>query len=157
LIIHLLDAFDLFGNGLHCDSILIVRHFALQRHRAPLNADRDGAVTCGGESRLDLTKQERVFRPFLHTLPDVASRLLRPLLYLYSGWNPGPGNGRIDYDLVADAPDAFDFTRNFHRRVLLLLRGHFASQRDIAIQRVHVDAGRTDAPVSRHSSFDPCR
>jgi hypothetical protein len=84
LIIDLLDAFDLFDNGLHCDSILILRHFALQRHNAPLDAERDGAVTCGGESRFALTKQERVFRPFLHTFPDVASRFLRLLLYLYS-------------------------------------------------------------------------
>jgi hypothetical protein len=84
LIIDLLDAFDLFDNGLHCDSILISRQFALQSHHAPLDADRDSAVTCGGESRLDFTKQERVFRPFLHALPDVASRFLRLLLYLYS-------------------------------------------------------------------------
>jgi hypothetical protein len=154
LIIDLLDAFDLFDNGLHCDSILILRHFALQSHSAPLDADRDGTVTCGGESRFGLTKQERVFRTFLHTFPYVASRFLRLLLYLYSRWDSGSGHGRIDYDLVADAPDAFDFTRNIHRRVLLLLRRHFASQRDITVQRVHIDAGRADAPVGRHSGFD---
>jgi hypothetical protein len=56
LIIDLLDAFDLFDNGLDCDSIFIPRHLALQSHNATINADIDAAVTRGGESRLDLTK-----------------------------------------------------------------------------------------------------
>src|SRR5262245_88292 len=133
LIIDLLDAFDIFHNGLHCDSILFARRLALQSHRAPLNADRDVAITGGGESRLDLTQQERVFRLFLYPLPDLASRLLRLLLYLQSGWNPGSGDGRIDYDLVADAPDAFDVTSDLRRSILLLLRRHLAPKRDITV------------------------
>src|SRR5882672_2530374 len=155
LIIDLLDAFDLFSNGLRCDSILFVRSFALQSHHPMINADPDGAVAGGGESRLDLTQQERVFRLFLYPLPNIADRFLRLPLHLLRGWNPGSGHGRIDYDLVADASDAFDFTGDLFRRALLLLRGRLATQSDITVQRIYIDAGRADAPVSRHSSFDP--
>src|SRR5262249_20477274 len=157
LIIDLLDAFDLFDNGFHCDSIFILRRFAFQSPHARLDAGRDVAVTGGGESRLDLTQQERLFRLFLHPLSDIADGFLRLLLYLHSGWNPGSGHGRIDNDLVADAPDAFDFTGDLFRRVLLLLRGRLASQRDIAVQSIHIDAAGADAPVGCHSSFDPGR
>src|SRR5262249_4287345 len=117
------------------------------------NADRDVSVAGGGESRLDLTQQERVFRLFLHSLPDVTDCFLRLPLHLLTRWNSGSGHGRIDYDLVADAPDAFDFTGDLFRRVLLLLRRRLATQRDIAVQCVHIDAAGADAPVGCHSSF----
>src|SRR5262249_50915393 len=156
-IIDLLDAFDLFDNGLHRDSIFILQRFSLQSHHTPVNADRDVSVTGGGESRFDLTQQERVFSLFLHSLPDVTDRFLRLPLYLLTGRNPGSGHGRIDYDLVADAPDAFDFTGDFFRRVLLFLSRHLTSKRDITVQSIHIDAAGADAPVSRHSGFDPGR
>src|SRR5262245_65790652 len=76
LIIDLLDAFDLFDNGFHRDSILIVRRLALHSYHATIDADRDIAKTGCGESRLDLTQQERVFRPFLDALPDITYRFL---------------------------------------------------------------------------------
>src|SRR5262245_56541461 len=146
LIIDLLDAFDLFDNGLHRDSIFILQRFALQSHQAPVNADRDVSVTGGGESRLDLAQQERVFRLFLHPLPDVTDRFLRLPLHLLTGWNPGSGHGRIDYDLVADAPDTFDFTRNFIRRVLLFLSRHLTSKCDITVYSIYIDAAEVDVP-----------
>src|SRR5215510_2157980 len=133
LIIDLLDAFDLFDNGLHRDSIFIPQRFTLQSHHTPVNADSDVSVAGGGESRLDLTQQERVFRLFLHPLPNVTDRFLRLPLHLLTGWNPGSGHGRIDYDLVADAPDAFDFTGDLFRRVLLFLSRHLTSKRDITV------------------------
>src|SRR5262245_19267555 len=98
LIIDLLDAFDLFDKGLYCDSILVVRRFAFQSHRALLNVDLDVAVPGSGKTSLDLTQQDRVFGPFLHPLPDVADRFLRLPLYFLSGRDPGPGHGWIDYD-----------------------------------------------------------
>src|SRR5262245_33539008 len=74
LIIDLLDAFDLFDNGLHRDSIFILQLFALQSHHTPVNANRDVSVTGGGESRLELTQQERLLRPLL---PPLSSPLPR--------------------------------------------------------------------------------
>src|SRR5215475_9632712 len=82
LIIDLLDAFHLFDNGLHRDSIFIPQRLALQSHHTTVDADRDVSVTGGGESRLDLTQQERVFRLFLHPLPDVTDCFLRLPLHL---------------------------------------------------------------------------